>query len=88
MVDQFFGDLDSSDIVLEPSCGRGSFLTAIPQEIQAFGVEIDPNMYNTSKTGLVKRSSRHTPCVAVIPAFHAPEHSPAVLSSAVRVYFP
>lgn len=37
-----FSDLSGSDIVLDPSCGDGRFLLAVPDHIQAFGVEIDP----------------------------------------------
>jgi site-specific DNA-methyltransferase (adenine-specific) len=37
-------DLTPADKVLEPSCGDGSFLKAIPEEIEAVGVEIDPAM--------------------------------------------
>lgn len=37
-------NLSSIDKVLEPSCGDGSFLKAIPQEVEAIGVEIDPEM--------------------------------------------
>lgn len=42
LVDRYFGDLTSADQVLEPSCGRGAFLRAIPAHVPAFGVEIDP----------------------------------------------
>lgn len=38
----YFSDLTSSDVVLEPTCGDGAFLSVIPIDIQAFGVEIDP----------------------------------------------
>lgn len=37
-------DLDSSDVVLEPSCGAGRFLAAIPAHVPAVGVEIDPTL--------------------------------------------
>jgi site-specific DNA-methyltransferase (adenine-specific) len=36
-----FGDLTDEDVVVEPTCGSGNFLTALPREISAFGVEID-----------------------------------------------
>lgn len=41
LVQRHFADLDDSDIVVEPTCGPGSFLSAIPAEITAIGVEID-----------------------------------------------
>src|SRR3546814_13902411 len=30
--------------VIEPSCGTGSFLSAIPQHLQAYGVDIDSDI--------------------------------------------
>ena len=37
-----FGDLGSSDVVCDPTCGPGRFLQAVPGHVQAFGVELDP----------------------------------------------
>jgi predicted RNA methylase len=37
-----FSDLPAGANVLEPSCGRGHMLSAIPEEFDAWGVEIDP----------------------------------------------
>lgn len=42
LVERHFGDLDGTDLVLEPTCGRGAFLRALPADVPAFGVEIDP----------------------------------------------
>lgn len=42
LVAEFFPDLCSSDLVLEPSCGFGSFLQSVPAHVPAIGVEIDP----------------------------------------------
>lgn len=44
LVQRYFGDLQPSDNVLEPACGDGRFLMAIPPEVQAVGVEIDQAM--------------------------------------------
>lgn len=44
IVDRHFHDLDASDCVAEPSCGPGAFLAAIPQNVPAFGVEIDASV--------------------------------------------
>lgn len=44
LVAHYFGDLTPSDRVLEPSCGRGAFLQAIPDQVLALGVEIDPEL--------------------------------------------
>lgn len=42
LVERHFADLGARDVVLEPSCGDGRFLEAIPGSIPAYGVEIDP----------------------------------------------
>lgn len=39
---EHFSDLTSKDLVVEPTCGIGTFLNAIPKHIPAFGVEVDP----------------------------------------------
>lgn len=44
LVDRYFPDLCSSDRVIEPTCGRGAFLRAIPDYVPAVGVEIDPQL--------------------------------------------
>lgn len=52
LMDHYFGDLGIWDKVLEPSCGPGSFLAAVPDHVPAVGVEIDPV--------LVERARAHT----------------------------
>jgi adenine-specific DNA-methyltransferase len=42
LVELFFPHLSAQDVVLEPSCGKGAFLQAIPGHVPAYGVEIDP----------------------------------------------
>src|SRR3546814_14682276 len=42
LVERHFPDLGAKDLVLEPSCGIGAFLRAIPATTSAIGVEIDP----------------------------------------------
>lgn len=42
LVERHFGYLSSADFVLEPSCGRGAFLAALPATVPALGIEIDP----------------------------------------------
>jgi hypothetical protein len=42
LVERYFADLDSSDTVVEPSCGEGHFLEVIPREVTAVGIELDP----------------------------------------------
>ena len=42
LVERHFPKLDGADCVIEPSCGKGAFLKAIPTSTPAYGVEIDP----------------------------------------------
>lgn len=42
LVERHFPKLGAGDLVLEPSCGLGAFLQAIPFGVRAMGVEIDP----------------------------------------------
>ena len=42
IVEKFFPELDETSMVLEPSCGAGAFLQAIPAHVPAMGIEIDP----------------------------------------------
>ena len=41
LVRRHFSDLSDKDTVLDPSCGDGRFLMAIPRDVDAYGVEID-----------------------------------------------
>lgn len=41
LVERHFPRLDCADMVLEPSCGQGAFLRAVPAGVPAVGVEID-----------------------------------------------
>jgi hypothetical protein len=40
----YFNDLTTSDLVIDPGCGRGAFIKAIPSEIPAIGIELDPQL--------------------------------------------
>lgn len=42
IVERHFADLRPGAAVVEPSCGDGRFLMALPDHIDAVGVEIDP----------------------------------------------
>jgi site-specific DNA-methyltransferase (adenine-specific) len=44
LVKRHFPELRPGDVVTEPSCGDGRFLMAIPENVDAYGVEIDPDM--------------------------------------------
>lgn len=41
LVERHFPHLDSADLVVEPTCGYGGFLKALPSHVPAIGVEID-----------------------------------------------
>ena len=42
LLQHYFPDLGAADVVIDPSCGPGRFLLALPAETTAIGVEIDP----------------------------------------------
>lgn len=44
LLDRAFPRLTSDDHVLEPTCGPGQFLSVVPAEVRATGIEIDPRM--------------------------------------------
>jgi len=44
LIATFFPELSAADLVIEPSCGSGSFLKAVPDHVRAVGVEIDPEL--------------------------------------------
>lgn len=41
LIERYYSDLTASDRVLEPSCGEGHFLDAIPRDVPAIGIELD-----------------------------------------------
>lgn len=49
VLERYYGDLGAGDCVLEPSCGNGAFLKAIPSEVEAIGVEIDPALARVAR---------------------------------------
>jgi site-specific DNA-methyltransferase (adenine-specific) len=55
LVSEFFGDLTANDLVLEPTCGRGAFLKAIPAHVQAIGVEIDEQLAHEAAANTGRR---------------------------------
>lgn len=44
LVQKYLPALSDSDLVLEPSCGPGAWLQAIPEDVPVVGVEIDPEL--------------------------------------------
>ena len=55
IVERHFAHLNLGDTVLEPSCGNGRFLRAIPDHVNAIGVEIDPAMAEAARRGTGRR---------------------------------
>lgn len=58
IVERHFADLAPGSTVLEPSCGDGVFLHALPDHVNAIGIEIDPRWAevarrNTGRTVLL-----------------------------------
>ena len=49
IIERHYQRLDLADVVLEPSCGDGRFLQALPSEINAIGVEIDPALAQAAR---------------------------------------
>lgn len=49
LVERHFPRLDSADLVLEPSCGPGAFLQAVPAHVPAVGVDVDPAMADRAR---------------------------------------
>lgn len=49
LVQKFFPELDRHSRVIEPSCGDGRFLMALPREVEAIGVDIDPTLADEAR---------------------------------------
>lgn len=50
LVERHFGSLGADDMVLEPCCGHGAFLNAIPASVKAWGAELDPAVAQLART--------------------------------------
>ncbi|WP_018079320.1 TRM11 family SAM-dependent methyltransferase [Thiobacillus denitrificans] len=49
LVERHFAGLDSGDCVIEPSCGPGAFLAAVPPHVHAIGIDIDAKMVEAAR---------------------------------------
>ncbi len=49
IVEHYFSDLAPGDLVIEPACGDGRFLMALPDVVEAIGVELDPEVAETAR---------------------------------------
>lgn len=64
IVQERFGRLTADDLVIEPSCGTGRFLDALPAGTTAVGVEIDPRLAAVARRAghtVVEGDFRHVP---------------------------
>ncbi len=50
IVDEYLADLGAGATVVEPACGDGAFLHALPAHVNAIGVEIDPRWANEARS--------------------------------------
>ncbi|WP_176331443.1 class I SAM-dependent methyltransferase [Burkholderia vietnamiensis] len=55
LVERHFSRLDRQDLVIEPACGPGSFLGAIPADVPAIGVEIDAQVAEIARATTGRR---------------------------------
>jgi site-specific DNA-methyltransferase (adenine-specific) len=55
LIEQYFPDLDAGDLMLEPSCGTGAFLGAVPAHVPAVGIEIDPILADEARRNTGRR---------------------------------
>lgn len=65
IVEAFFPDLGRGNVILEPSCGPGAFLAAMPPGVEAIGIDIDPLM--------AERARRNTGCRVLLGDFRSIE---------------
>lgn len=49
IIQRYFSGLDRTDCVIEPSCGPGAFLAAVPGDVPAIGVEIDAQVAEAAR---------------------------------------
>jgi hypothetical protein len=78
LVAKFFPMLGPSDLVIEPSCGRGAFLKAVPEVSEAIGVEIDPDLATTAR----ENTGRHVICGDFTdPAIDLPPAASAIIGN-------
>jgi len=73
IVAHYFNDLTLGDYVLEPSCGEGAFLRALPDHVPACGIELDPLLADRA------RSTSGRPVLVGDFTTTAPPRSPTVI---------
>jgi len=50
-----FSDLKKGDVLLEPGCGKGHFLQVVPPEVEAIGIEVDPDLAAAARSRTGRR---------------------------------
>jgi len=65
IIESFFPNPGAGSLVLEPSCGPGAFLAAVPAGVEAIGVDVDPFM--------AERARRNTGCRVLVGDFRTIE---------------
>lgn len=50
LIEEHFDYLVAGDRAVEPSCGKGAFLKAMPDEIEIIGVELDPDLAQIARS--------------------------------------
>ena len=55
IVGHYFHDLRAGDLVIEPACGDGRFLMALPDAVEVIGVELDPFLANIARQNSGRR---------------------------------
>lgn len=74
IVEQMYPHLNQDDLVIEPTCGDGRFLAAIPPDVPAYGVEIDPNMAEAAR-----RNTGRTIITGDFAAVELPDLTPTLV---------
>ena len=55
LVERYFANLGARDMVIEPGCGPGSFLSALPDCVQSIGIEIDVAVAEQARSNTGRR---------------------------------
>lgn len=76
LVERHFPKLGADDFVIEPSCGIGSFLQAIPAGVRAVGIEIDQVVAERAR----ENTGRHV-LVGDFRSIELPENPTAIIGN-------
>ena len=76
LVERYFGDLTMFDRVIDPGCGTGAFLAAIPDHVPALGIELDPDLAE-----LARRATGREVRVGDFRTVNLPDDAAAVIGN-------